>query len=132
MNMASQNSSDRLTALLRTLDPGIDARSPLTAAQVATVQGWRVRQGDGAAAAVARAEERRLASAVFALGAGLACPAGLGTAGDGDSDGPELGDGDGHRANPADREGSDVSPTGTGVNAVTCQGSLGGAVLWTF
>jgi hypothetical protein len=43
-----------LTALLRTPDLGIDARSPLTAAQITTVQGWRARQGDGAAAAVAR------------------------------------------------------------------------------
>jgi transposase len=60
-----------LIALLRTLDLGIDACSPLTAAQIATVQGWRARQGDGAAATVARAEARRLASAVIALGTEL-------------------------------------------------------------
>ncbi|GAA5189654.1 IS110 family transposase [Arthrobacter gyeryongensis] len=72
-SMDTQRTSARnaLTALLRTLDLGIDARSPLTAAQVTTVQGWRARQGDGAAAAVARAEARRLASAVITLGAEL-------------------------------------------------------------
>jgi transposase len=55
----------------RTLDLGIDARSPLTPAQVMTVWGWRARHGDGAAAAGARAEARRLASTVIALGAEL-------------------------------------------------------------
>lgn len=64
-----------LTTLLRTLDLGIDARSPLTAAQVTTVQGWRARQGDSAAAA-ARAEARRLASAVITLGAELEATSG--------------------------------------------------------
>lgn len=71
MDTQRTGARNALTALLRTLDPGIDARSPLTAAQVATVQGWRARHGDGAAAAAARAEARRLASAVIALGTEL-------------------------------------------------------------
>jgi hypothetical protein len=56
---------------LRTIDLGIDARSPLTPAQIATVQGWRPRHSDGAAAVVARAEARRLAAAVITLGTEL-------------------------------------------------------------
>ena len=71
MDTQRTGARNALTALLRTLDLGIDARSPLTAAQVTTVQGWRARQGDGAAAAVARAEARRLASAVITLGTEL-------------------------------------------------------------
>ncbi|MGY3320797.1 IS110 family RNA-guided transposase [Arthrobacter sp. TE12232] len=71
MDTQRTGARNALTALLRTLDLGIDARSPLTGAQVATVQGWRARQGDGAAATVARAEARRLASAVIALGTEL-------------------------------------------------------------
>ncbi|MET3946327.1 transposase [Arthrobacter sp. UYCu512] len=71
MDTQRTGARNALTALLRTLDLGIDARSPLTAAQVATVQGWRARQCEGAAATVARAEARRLASAVIALGTEL-------------------------------------------------------------
>ncbi|MBB6407145.1 transposase [Arthrobacter sp. AZCC_0090] len=71
MDTRRTDARNALTALLRTLDLGIDARSPLTAAQVTTVQGWRARPGDGAAAAVARAEARRLASAVITLGTEL-------------------------------------------------------------
>lgn len=52
MDTQRTRARNALTALVRTLDLGIDARSPLTAAQIATVQGWRARQGDGAAAAV--------------------------------------------------------------------------------
>jgi transposase len=70
MDTQRTGARNALTALLRTLDLGIDARSPLTAAQVRTVHGWWARQGDGAVAAVARAEARRLASAVVTLGAG--------------------------------------------------------------
>ncbi|AOT02272.1 IS110 family transposase [Arthrobacter sp. U41] len=71
MDTQRTGARNALTALVRTLDLGIDACSPLTAAQIATVQGWRARQGDGAAAAVARAEARRLASAFIALGTEL-------------------------------------------------------------
>lgn len=68
MDTQRTGARNALTALLRTFDLGIDARSPLTAAQVATVQGRRARRGDGAADTVARAEARRLASAMIALG----------------------------------------------------------------
>jgi hypothetical protein len=71
MDTQRKSTRNAVTALLRTLDLGIDARSPLTAAGVATVQGWRARRGGGAAAAVAQAEARRLASAVITLGAEL-------------------------------------------------------------
>jgi len=33
-----------LTALLRTVDLGMDARKPLTAAQLTTIAGWRDRE----------------------------------------------------------------------------------------
>jgi transposase len=71
MDTQRTGARNALTALLRTLDLGIDARSPLPLAPIVTVQGWRARQGDGAAAAVARAEARRLASIVITLGTEL-------------------------------------------------------------
>lgn len=71
MDTQRTGARNALTALLRAIDLGIDARSPLTAAQVTMVQGWRARQGDGAAAAVARADARHLASAVITLGTEL-------------------------------------------------------------
>jgi transposase len=55
-----------LTALLRTTDLGIDARKPLTSAQITTAAGWRNRH-EPLAAAVARAEATRLAKRVIDL-----------------------------------------------------------------
>ena len=71
MDTQRTGARNALTALLRTLDLGIDARSPLTPDQITTVQGWRPRHSDGPAAVVARAEARRLAAAVITLGAEL-------------------------------------------------------------
>lgn len=54
MDTQRTGARNALTALLRTLDLGIEARSALTAAQVTTVQGWRVRS-EAAFAALAGA-----------------------------------------------------------------------------
>ena len=55
-----------LTALLRTIDLGIDARKPLTDAQIRTIAAWRTsRTGSSDALAIARRESRRLALAVL-------------------------------------------------------------------
>ncbi|WP_328520568.1 IS110 family transposase [Kribbella sp. NBC_00359] len=55
-----------LTALVRTNNLGIDARHPLTDAQVRTIAAWRLRPNQTTdAATVARAEARRLAQAVL-------------------------------------------------------------------
>lgn len=59
-----------LTALLRTVELGVDARKPLTLTQVRTVAAWRARQED-VAARVGRAEAVRLARHVLRLGAQL-------------------------------------------------------------
>ena len=60
-----------LTALLRVLDLGIDARRPLTARQVSEVARWRARAED-LAVRTARAEAVRLARRVADLDAELA------------------------------------------------------------
>jgi transposase len=60
-----------LTALLRVTDLGIDARRPLTAAQISQAANWRTRTED-LAPAIARAEATRLAKRVTALDADLA------------------------------------------------------------
>jgi transposase len=54
-----------LTALLRVADLGIDARRPLTAAQITAMAAWRARDED-LATAVARREAVRLAKRVIA------------------------------------------------------------------
>ncbi|MQA36051.1 IS110 family transposase [Modestobacter roseus] len=55
-----------LTALLRTLDLGVDARKPLTDTQVRAIAAWRTGQTSASAPlAVARREGRRLARAVL-------------------------------------------------------------------
>lgn len=56
-----------LTALLRTIDLGIDARKPLTNDQVRVIAAWRSNQKPSSttAHAVARREARRLAKAVL-------------------------------------------------------------------
>jgi transposase len=55
-----------LTALVRTVDLGIDARRPLSGTQVAEISRWREREED-VAAGTARAEAVRLAKRVTAL-----------------------------------------------------------------
>lgn len=55
-----------LTALLRTIDVGIDARKPLTEAQIATIAAWRTGQ-DEPAHKIFREEGRRLARAIIEL-----------------------------------------------------------------
>jgi transposase len=60
-----------LTALLRVVDLGVDARKPLTTRQVTEVARWRTRVED-LALATARAEAVRLAKRVVDLGGELA------------------------------------------------------------
>ena len=60
-----------LTALVRVADLGIDARRPLTAAQIAAMAAWRARDED-LATAVARKEAVRLAKRVIAADRELA------------------------------------------------------------
>lgn len=55
-----------LTALLRVVDLGIDARHPLTSTQIVTIAAWRTRDED-LATATARGEATRLAKRVAAL-----------------------------------------------------------------
>ncbi|WP_062382418.1 IS110 family transposase [Demequina iriomotensis] len=52
-----------LTALVRIVDLGIDARRPLTASQIATIHAWRDRSED-VGIATARREARRMARAI--------------------------------------------------------------------
>ena len=68
-SMNSQRTADRnaLTALVRTIDLGIDARRPLTDTQVALIAGWRIRPSDDVEQATARAEATRLARNVLTL-----------------------------------------------------------------
>ena len=56
-----------LTALLRAVDLGNDARKPLTTAQISEVGAWRTRT-EKLATSVARAEARRLAKRIHVLG----------------------------------------------------------------
>ncbi|WP_281898654.1 transposase [Micromonospora humidisoli] len=60
-----------LTALLRTVDLGIDARRALTTTTIATIAAWRTRS-DNPTLAVCRAEAIRLARRISALDAELA------------------------------------------------------------
>jgi transposase len=55
-----------LTALVRSVDLGVDARKALTSAQITTIAGWRTRDEDPATAACRR-EAIRLASRIHAL-----------------------------------------------------------------
>lgn len=61
-----------LTALLRVFDLGLDARKPLTAAQVLEASRWRTRIDDSLAVGTARAEAVRLASRAVSLDTDLA------------------------------------------------------------
>jgi len=60
-----------LTALVRSVDLGVDARKALTSAQITTIAGWRARDEDPAVAACRR-EAIRLANRIHALGRDLA------------------------------------------------------------
>ena len=60
-----------LTALLRTVDLGIDARRALTTTTIATVAAWRTRSDNGTLA-ICRTEAIRLARRIRALNAELA------------------------------------------------------------
>jgi transposase len=64
--MEHQGTANRLilTALLRTVDLGVDARRALTDAQILQISRWRRRPGDDLPARIARAEARRLAVAI--------------------------------------------------------------------
>ena len=61
-----QSTADRLslTALVRTLDLGIDARTALTDAQITQISRWRTHAGDDLPTRIARAEAKRLATAI--------------------------------------------------------------------
>ncbi len=59
------------TAFLRTVDLGMDARKPLTAAQLTTIAGWRDRE-ENLARRTCRAEAVRLARRITTLGIDLA------------------------------------------------------------
>jgi transposase len=60
-----------VTALVRSVDLGVDARKALTSAQITTITGWRPRDEDPATAACRR-EAIRLASRIRALDRDLA------------------------------------------------------------
>lgn len=60
-----------LTALLRMIDLGVDARRPLTATQIATVGRWRTHTTDPIAEATARTEAVRQAARIAQLDAQL-------------------------------------------------------------
>lgn len=60
-----------LTALVRSVDLGVDARKALTSAQITTIAGWRARD-ENLAVAACRREAIRLASRILALGRDLA------------------------------------------------------------
>ena len=60
-----------LTALVRSVDLGVDARKALTSAQITTIAGWRTPDEDPAVGACRR-EAIRLASRIRALGRDLA------------------------------------------------------------
>jgi transposase len=72
--MDSQRTADRnaLIALARTIDLGIDARRPLTDAQIEQIGAWRVRSSDDIEQATARLEATRLARSVAELAARIA------------------------------------------------------------
>ena len=71
MSTESTRSVNALTALLRGVDLGIDARRTLTTTQLRQVARWRTRN-ESPAAAVARAEAVRLATRITQLKAELA------------------------------------------------------------
>jgi hypothetical protein len=60
-----------LTALVRTVDLGVDARKPLSRRQITLVAGWRARH-ESASTATCRTEAVRLATRIRALDRDLA------------------------------------------------------------
>jgi transposase len=60
-------SRNALTALLRTINLGIDARHPLTDSQITSIAAWRHRPSDDVDRTIARAEAVRLARDVIDL-----------------------------------------------------------------
>jgi transposase len=66
-SLDSRRTADRnaLTALLRSIDLGIDARAALTDQQLRQIAAWRARPRDDAAMTTIRAEAHRLAVAVL-------------------------------------------------------------------
>lgn len=60
-----------LTALVRTIDLGIDARRPLNEEQIQTIASWRVRPSDDIEQSTARSEATRLARSLISLTQGL-------------------------------------------------------------
>lgn len=60
-----------LTALLRMIDLGIDARRPLTGPQIVMISRWRARPAESIAMSTARREAVRLAGHITALNAEL-------------------------------------------------------------
>lgn len=72
--MERQSTADRLmlTSMLRTMDLGIDARHALTDEQVLAVSRWRACRDDDLSTKIARAEARRLATAICHFHAQLA------------------------------------------------------------
>ena len=66
MNKQAVADTERLTALLRQLDLGVDARRRLSLAAVASIAAWRTRGGDLVDVQVARAEAVRLARSIQA------------------------------------------------------------------
>lgn len=67
MAAESTRAINSLTALLRTMSLGIDARHPLTRRDIDAVARWRSRAGESIGVATARAEATRLAGRVIAL-----------------------------------------------------------------
>jgi transposase len=61
-----------LTALVRVVDLGVDARTPLTGTQITQITSWRARPAEQIATATARAEAIRLAKQITSLDADLA------------------------------------------------------------
>lgn len=72
MNKERIRHNNALTALVRTATGlGVDARKPLTEAQVRTMAAWRTRKGEDLATATARTEAIRLAKRILVLHAEL-------------------------------------------------------------
>lgn len=70
MNTDRLRSINALTALVRAHDLGLDARKPLTAAQIRTIAAWRARD-ETLGSTVARSEAVRLAKQIAGLDADL-------------------------------------------------------------
>jgi transposase len=71
MSIERTKTINTLTALVRSVDLGVEARKALTGAQITTIAGWRTRDEDPATAACRR-EAIRLASRICDLGRDLA------------------------------------------------------------